>query len=249
MPLLRTAVLVLLVLGAAAGGQGAGRASAQGAPTGWDPRFNTPGVRFTVEEAAREILDGVTRVTYYPRTSGFPQGKTYVIWTWPLGAAPEKTDFQYRADAEGRLISRGAYPDWDDFAFAVDHFANGMPLRLAVLSTDQAVAAYVKAFPFPIEASDGFCHLQAELLSADGRSFAVSGEGFGPSEEVVVLSRFDGQASREAKAVLDDGSLPTIDITPNVPGKDSGSASLTVGGRFCAPTVHFEWGPPALKAQ
>ncbi len=135
------------------------------------------------------------------------------------------------------------------FNFFIREYVKGAPLRMIVISTDQTVKAFAEVYPFPIEANDGSCRLWVELISTQGTAFAIYGEGFGVEEEVTASSRSDGEIIRKTQQASPDGTLPVVIIAPAVVGKRSGTASFTVAGKSCAPTVNYEWGPPALKIQ
>jgi hypothetical protein len=213
--------------------------SAQEQPK-WDPKNATPGVQLNLKEVGREKVGGVTQVTYLVTASGLQDEKTYELWLRRPGDVLRITtdSGDFNADAFKRGIN-----------VHVSEYIRGAPLRFVVTSADQAMRAFVEIYPFPIEARDGSCHLWVEIISPQGTVFAIYGDGFGGDEEVTAISRSGGEIIGRAQKVSSDGTLPVNIVTPAVVGKQSGTAAFSVAGKSCAPTVNYEWGPPALKIQ
>ena len=55
---------------------------------------------------------------------------------------------------------------------------------IEVISEDGTVYASDRVYPFPIESSDRDCHVWAELISKNRKSFGIMGLGFMSNTEV-----------------------------------------------------------------
>jgi len=215
---------------------------------GWGPDSNTAGVQLALQEDRRDVAEGTTRVSYHLITSGFPDGKTYHISFWPFGAAPGvDSRSQIITDGAGNLTLGGLRLDTVNFVAL--RYAKGEPFRIGLISTDETVKAFAKAFPFPIEARDGSCHLWMELVTTDGDSFAVYGDGFDASDHVTYISTSGSEIIRGENVISSGGTLPPTIVSPAVVGQQSGMASLSVAGKSCVPIVNYAWGSPAMKIQ
>jgi len=224
------------------------RSDAQSRPE-WDPRANPPGVVLALVEQDRKVASGITDVLYAIRASGFPKDKTYALWFWDsFTPKPYLAESNFKVDESGQLVS-GRGMVLQKLSFHLSRFARGEPVRMAVISTDQTIKAYARAYPLPIEATDNRCHLWVELLAPTGKSFLIQGEGFEPGEEVTTLSTSGSEVIRKTQTVLADGTLDPATALPAVVGKDSGVAAFSVSAKSCAPTVQYEWGPPAMKVR
>jgi hypothetical protein len=209
-------------------------------PPKWaDRKSATPGVQLTLQEATRKHTPGGTEVTYRVMASGLPDDKTYQLWS----ANDEISSFKL---IDGNLDSDTLRGRID---YTIHGYLKGEPLAIIVTSTDRTVQAFADVYPFPIEGKDGSCRLWVELISHRGTAFAVHGEGFAADEDVTTSSRSDGEDIRKAEKAHSDGTLSVNIVAPAVVGKQSGTATFIAAGKSCAPTVNYEWGPPALKIQ
>ncbi len=206
----------------------------------WGSRYATPGVHLTLLEVKRTVLDSETEVTYKVQASGFPKGKTYTLWQTFTEGATKPLLSGFYVDDSGQLISEQKLP-LEQVPLRLRNFVDGERLEYGLISTDQTVRAFAKAVPFPIEARDGRCLLWLELISPEGNTFYVSGEGFQPGEWVTGVSRSEGEIRERKVKVSSDGTLPSWYLQPAVVGKVTGVASLTVTAKACNLAVQYRW--------
>lgn len=216
--------------------------SAQEPPKWSDPKNNTTGVELTLQETKREHTARGTEVTYVISASGLPDNKTYQLWFANNGIS-NFTRVPLPPDIGLAQFLR------EGVIYTIQQYVKGEPLRIILTSTDQAVRAYAEAYPFPIEAKDGPCRLWVQIISHQGTAFAIFGEGFGADEDVTTTSQSGSEVIKKEEKAHSDGTLPVNIIAPAVVGKQSGIATFNAAGKSCAPTVNYEWGPPALKPQ
>jgi formylglycine-generating enzyme required for sulfatase activity len=239
------------------------------APTNWGQN-PTSNARLELRESERKkarvdcLVACSTKITYHLESSGFPAGKTYTLWTMQSG--DQKVfpfDGGYSVDASGSLVcpekseQGGPVPGvapcrpsapLERTVLTFGNVAKGEPVDFAVVSTDGTVRAFARAYPFPIQAQDGKCTLTVELEDSKGTSFIIRGTGFGPSENLKTSSSFGKDAIEGTQQASPQGEL-AVAIHPELPGKHSGSATFAAAGNSCHPTVTYEWGKAATKAQ
>jgi len=166
----------------------------------------------------------------------------------------------YTAGEGGRLVCPAQSPaspppaaaahciSLDKLAIRVGAYHKGEPMDYAIISTDGAVRAYVRAYPFPIQAQDGKCTLTVEMENSNFTAFVVRGAGFVPDENVATSSSFGGDATGGTQQASAQGEF-VVALRADSPGKNSGSATFTATGKSCHPSVVYEWGKAAMKVQ
>lgn len=155
--------------------------------TRWGSEWATRGVRLVLEETARLKVEEKMDVIFRLRAEGVPKGVRLLVWHKSRGGRPVRVPGVYVGD-DGRLISVKDRKEAELHAWGL---ARGESYDLGAISADETVRAYVKAIPFPLEArGPGRMRVWAELASARGDAWLVSGEGFEPGEEVntVIMS-------------------------------------------------------------
>jgi hypothetical protein len=213
---------------------------------------NSPGVVLDLEETARITLkDGTPEVTYRISASGFPQSKTYSLWFDRVGEESRRFVDKLYVDDSGIMIVQEIKPDYDVpylpapmaevLPLTVDHFQPGEPVSISLISEDEEIKGHVKAFPIPIEDTDGSCRLYLELINPDRTAFAAWGEGFLPNEELATDSRSNGELIESRRDAEADGGFLEI-LLPEVQGKTAGSASYRVTSSYCSLKVEYDWG-------
>ena len=130
----------------------------------------------------------------------------------------------------------------------IDGYHKGEPMDYAIVSTDGAVRAYARGYPFPIQAQDGKCMLTVEMENSIFTSFVIRGAGFGPNEKVATSSSFGGEAAIGTQQTSPQGEF-AVPLRAEMPGKNSGSATFTATGNSCHPSVSYDWGKAATKVQ
>jgi hypothetical protein len=229
-------------------------------PPKWADRENaTPGVQLSLQETTREPYNGATRVIYRLALAGAPEDRTYqVFFVLPGETTAYWMGWRPNTDPAGvilchqKSIECPALPaaEINKKTFGVYRYPKGKAVRVMVASVDQSIKAFAEAFPFPLEARDGSCHLWAELIpDSQGRRFAFHGDGFPPGAKVVMSSRSGGEIQNRTINASNSGSLPPTIISPAAAGQTSGLASLTAIGPACLPAVTYQWGSPALAEQ
>ena len=122
----------------------------------------------------------------------------------------------------------------------------GEPVDFALVSQDQAVRAFARIVPFPLQVRDNGCSLSMEMLAPDGRQFGVRADGFNPNEEVVAISTIDGQTKQQKLKASNEGRFVAIlDATQVL--RAGGSASYRAAGKRCKPELTYGWGTAIKK--
>jgi len=225
---------------------------------GYNP---APSAHLALVETGRKNVKRGTGVTYRLEISGFPAGKTYMLWTMQSG--DHKTfpiQGPYLVDETGKFVcqdqpqpgghARGrsnCFP-LERVSIDIDNYHKGEPTDYMVTSTDGMVRAYARAYPFPIQAQDGKCTLNVEIANTKFTSFVVRGAGFEPGENIKTSSSFGNDATAGMQQASSQGDF-TVAIHADMPGKNSGSATFAATGSSCHTTVSYEWGKAAMKVQ
>lgn len=244
-----------------------------GVPVVWGEERATPGVQVTLEEETRTVQDGETTVIYIVKASGFPEGKSYVLFQRTGGVdGYVNTVNKFSIDQAGNLVGGEGRP-LEDFRFGVRGYAKGVACEVALASEDRTVQGVTRFFPFPIDArGEGPCHVSVERVSRSGYEFLIRGEGFEPNEKVKVVWPWNGKEIQNELETEADGRFQFLThhiilrsaltklprrlglllksriFTP-ITAKRRGLASFTFISRHCSLTVEYEWGPASLTSQ
>jgi hypothetical protein len=227
---------------------------------GYDP---APGARLELKEMERKTVNRHTELTYVLQSSGFPPGGPYVLWHMQSGdhlvrSFPNLSS--YTSGEGGKLAcpapaAAGTTPGagarcipLEKLSMRIDGYHKGEPLDYAIVSTDGAVRAYVRAYPFPIEAVDEKCTLTVEMENSNSTAFVIRGAGFGPNEKITTSSSFGGEAAGGTQQASAQGEF-AVALRAELPGKNSGSATFSASGASCHPSVTYDWGKAAMKVQ
>jgi hypothetical protein len=135
----------------------------------------------------------------------------------------------------------------DQIVLAATGYLTAEPYRLGLVSADAATAVYAEAFPFPMETRSDSLSLHLELARADGLQFAVVGEGYPPGQEIGVTLRSDDRSTGYKMTVPVEGRFRIV-VYPQVAGKRSGFASITVEHGKRRLTLDWPWGEGALRS-
>jgi hypothetical protein len=217
----------------------------------------TTGAHLDLVETGRKNVKNRTQVSYRFAVSGFPAGKTYMLWT--MQSVDHKTypmQGPYLADATGKLVCEEQTPSrgrsrcfsLDHVSIDIDNYHKGEPTDYMVTSTDGTVRAYARAYPFPILAQDGKCSLNVELEDTKFTSFVIRGAGFEPGENVKTSSSFGSEATAGTEQASPTGEFAAA-THADLSGANSGSATFAATGSSCRPVVTYEWGKAAKKVQ
>ena len=227
---------------------------------GYDP---APGARLELKEIQQKTVKGHTQLTYLLQSSGFPAGGAYVLWHMQSGDHAVRSFANltgYTTAEGGKLVCPGPSPagappaagahciSLEKLLIQIDGYHKGEPMDYAIVSTDGAVRAYARGYPFPIQAQDGECSLTVEMENSNFTAFVIRGAGFGASENVATSSSFGGEAAGGTQQASSQGEF-AVALRAELPGKNSGSATFTATGKSCHPSVSYEWGKAATKVQ
>lgn len=236
-----TFILIAGLAGCATGTQTAKLAP----PAQWGVQHATPGTRIALEKRGDTSFDGRHVVVYGMQADGFPQNKTYVIWSRWLNGKMLPLE-RVRSDHGGNLIAPGGMP-LNKMSFNFRQMYKGEPIEIAIVSSDGMVKAFTGSIPFPLKAeAKAGCSLTMQMLAPVGRRFVIAGNGFQAGEEVATMSRMsDKGQGRKLKASDKGGFIGTIDA--DEPGKAGGPASFRAAGKACSVTLQYEWGTAMKK--
>jgi hypothetical protein len=228
---------------------------------GYDP---APDAHLELKEIERKTVKGHTQLIYLLQSSGFPREGTYVLWHMQSGDHVARSFANlsgYTAAEGGKLAcpgpsfagtpppSAGAHCiPLEKLFIRIDGYHKGEPMDYAIISTDGAVRAYVRGYPFPIQIQDGKCTLTVEMENSNFTSFVIRGAGFAPNEKITTSSSFGGEAAAATHQASAQGEF-VVALRAELPGKNSGSATFTATGQSCHPSVSYEWGKAATKVQ
>jgi len=214
---------------------------------------NTPGVELATHEGPRQHTSSGTLVICNILGRGFPADKTYDLWFWSLGKKPEKAMQGVSFDKRGLLVCSGKPGSCkgegaDDAINIQAKAALGEPKRFGVVSTDGKVSGFIEAVPFPIEAKDKSCNVSVVRQSQLAESVILRGSGFPPHESVAVQKQPAGNVTMESPTAGGDGTWQEI-VEVEVPGQNSGTATIKASGKSCSVSVSFNWGEGSNQHQ
>lgn len=218
-------------------------------PDWWRLAQATPSAALLVHETNRVQMEGKTAVRIGFEMRGVPPDKRYEFWTSSADGLTVKI-WDLAADPTGRLAwlrKDGSFgPQFNDLRMTLPGFVRGERMEFALVSTDRTIRTFAKFIPFPIEARQGRCHISLELLTPT--TFLLHGEGFEPGEEVVGISRSDGEVIEDKLTASVDGTIGPGAILPAAISRLY-KANITVRARSCSVSLDYAWGPAALVKQ
>lgn len=182
-------------------------------------------------------------VNYELRGSGFPQDKKYELWLGISFQKPVHTKFVFHVNSMGEIVNEAGRIS----RFSVGNYHKGEPCSVGLISTDGSIKAFAKVYPFPLQASDGPCHLTLEMLTSDGKTFGVIGRGFPPNRVVESVSQSGSEVIRGQQQVNKNGDFGAVVLPANVSGDTR--ASYGINSSACKVKVDYEWGGAALVPQ
>ena len=211
----------------------------------WGPAISTPGMTLTLRETARSS-EGTT---FRLQTTGTPRDKIYSLVSWPVTEKSPITLAQgVTLNASGVGICSGRTPDNcgsidkpDDPIDLEMHSIPGEPVRLGLVSSDNAVMVFAKIVPVPLAAKDRGCNIDAVLLTAGAEAVEIEGDGFPPNSELTVVSVSEKESRQDAKLAGADGTFSMVDL-PYIEGRDHGKLTVTLKSSKCSPTLTIPWG-------
>jgi hypothetical protein len=216
----------------------------------WSEKFNTAGAKLVLNETGRTRSNGQTTVTYNIFASGLPLDARYVLWTRLVGSDPRPAADALLND-DGRVVSQLADPEHQipEDPINLKVFAGrGEPKQFRLISSDGKFSAFTQIIPFPIEASDGSCHLSAIMTGANYLGVLISVAGLQPGEELLIDTRSDQEAGQTKGKATDRGTYDS-NLFPFVKGKRSGKVQFSVTAKSCKVAVELPWGEGSYQLQ
>lgn len=213
----------------------------------------TPGVTLVAHEEPREHTDKGTVLWYNLIGKGFPDGVVYALWRWVPGKSPEPLIRGVSFDKRGVLVCSGKL-DYckgsgsDDPVNLKTTAARGEMKRLAVVSEDGKIAAFVDTVPFPIEASDKSCKLSVTRSSPLADAVVVRATGLKGNQPLTVTTRYGTAEAKEKLMSGSDGTWQELVHAPDAQ-QPSGKALISVSDGFCSVSVAYAYGPGSNQPQ
>ncbi len=203
--------------------------TAQTVPTRdqWGEKYNSPGAKLTYKEIDRSSVQGRTVITYNLFASGLPRNEHYVLCALNVGADPRSVTDAY-LNEEGKVVNVLADPVHnvaEDPINAKVFGGKGEPIQFALISDDERLRAFAQIIPFPIEETNGPCHLSAIETGPLYYGMFVRVTGLQPNEELTLEWRSENEGA-QTKAKADDQGSYNAALLPSVKGKRSGGGSI-----------------------
>ncbi|HEU5182065.1 MAG TPA: hypothetical protein VFW45_14870 [Candidatus Polarisedimenticolia bacterium] len=221
---------------------------------------NSPGVELKLKEMSREKRGKVTFVHYKLSATGFNPGKELSLYSWVWSTKNGNlSQSGFRVDDAGKVACPQPEPPkvsetpktqcqagLEENDINAIGFLAGQVYMLGLISPDGEQKGFVEVIPFPIEAEDRGCRLQAKRLSLNADTWLIEGDGFKPEEAIHYAFKGPG-GSYEASAKLKETGKVAFTITPPDSGTLHGSVTVTVEASACKPVLRFKWGISAIE--
>jgi hypothetical protein len=219
------------------------RAQAPPGQNGWGEQFNTANSKLVLKETGRSRSNGHTVVTYNLFASGLPLDVEYTLWTRLVGNKP-----QVAADAilnrEGKLVSQLSDPEHHTVEDPIDlkvFAGKGEPKQFGLISRDGKLRSFAEVIPFPIESTDGPCHLSAVMTAPNYLGVFITITGFQSNEDLLVDTRSDHEGGQSRAKATDRGTYDSA-LFPSVKGLRSGTVRFSAVGKSCKVSFELPWG-------
>lgn len=213
-------------------------------------KYNTGGANLVVKEAGRDRSDGQTIVTYNLIASGLPKDSRYTLWTQTIGSEPQPA-----ADAllneDGKAVSQIADSEHNVAEDPIDLrvvAGRGEPKQFGLISIDGKFRAFARVVPFPIEVSDGPCHLSAVMTAPNYSGVIVTVTGLQRGEDLLIKTRSDHEGGERNEKATDSGAYLSL-LLPFVKGKRSGRVQFDLNAKSCTIGIELPWGEGSYKLQ
>jgi hypothetical protein len=216
----------------------------------WGEKFNTAGVELILKETGRSRVSGKTVVAYSLFASGLPLDAHYTLWTRLLGSDPQVAAEALLND-EGKVVSQLADPEHGIVEDPIDlkvFGGRGEPKQFGLISKDGKFRAFAQVVPFPIESSDGPCHLSAVMTGRNYYGVFIGITGLQPGEDLVIDTHSDSEGGGRKGKATDQGTYDSA-LFPFVKGKRSGRVRFNVKANSCNVSVELPWGEGSYELQ
>jgi hypothetical protein len=217
----------------------------------WGAKYNSVGASLVLKEAGRDRINGRTVITYHLFAAGLPADSGYVLWTRPIGGAPQDLGDVFLSK-DGLVVTRLANAAKGITENPVElkvSAARGEVKQIALVGAENAdQKAFGDIIPFPLDRVADRCHISAIMVDRDYSGVMVNISGLPPNEEFQ-LEQHSGNEGGKAKVTADiNGNYRTL-IFPFVKGQESGSLHLKVAAKQCAAELEVPWGKGSYVLQ
>lgn len=189
-------------------------------------------------------------ITYNLYESGLPKAKHYALWNLNLGLKPRQLTDAYLND-NGKVVNVLADVNRhvaEDPIDLVVFGGKGEPFQFAIISSDGQFRAFTEIVPFPIEQTEGPCHLSAIEAGPNYSGVIMRLTGLQPNEELQINSQSDKQSAQSKSKADDQGRYNTV-FFPIIKGMRSGIARFSLVSNSCKVHLEFPWGEGSYQFQ
>lgn len=237
----------------------------------WGKPMSAPGMSLTLKQIDRKQTPTGTELSYHLIGTGFTPDMQLTLLRWPLDHQIESVMSGIVVNADGTAVCGIAAPGpsapTDAHPVATTKVpsctrtmkpgtpititttvAKGEAIRVALVATDQKHGAAGNIIPFPIEGQDRGCKLDVVLGSKNADLVLVEGYGF-MHDKTYTLGSESYSTKQDLNAVINPEGHFVTALLPMIPGHTNGNTVVYYQSSTCTPTVSFDWGPGAYKAQ
>jgi len=221
--------------------------------TNWDHApampLNPQGLHLRFAQFDKRKTANDNAVVYRAYASGAPTGQRYSLVSWTVGEPLQSVVAEVWLNERGLLMCSKPTSEQQNADSVSEHdeinlviqAGKGEPKRFALVSEDQKLLVPGTLVPYPIEAKDKACSVQALLASPHGEAFLLQGSGFPRQTTVNVESISAGERQTGNFQSSVTGEL-TATVFPFVEGKDSGVAEVHLSTPDCKLDLKLPWG-------
>ena len=226
----------------------------------WDHAPATPinpqGIHLCFVQFDKRKVGGHNMVVYRGYAPGVATDQQYALITWPIGGQMQIVANQVWINNHGLLMcaqptkeeqNADSVSEKDEIDFVVEA-GKGEPKRFALVSQDPKLVIPGTLVPYPLEAKDKACSMQALLAGPHGEAFILEGSGFAPQAEVKLDSVSAGEHQTGTFHSSPTGQLTTT-ILPFVEGKDHGVAEVHLSAPDCNLSLKLPWGKDSYHVE
>jgi hypothetical protein len=221
-----------------------------GAGNEWGEKFNTPNAGLVLKETGRSRLNGRTVVAYNLFASGLPLDAQYTLWMRLVGNEPQAASDALLND-QGKAVSQRADTERHiaEDPINLKVFAGkGEPKQFGLISNDGKFRAFAQVIPFPIESSDGPCHLSAVMTGPNYIGVFIEITGLLPGEDLLIDTRSDHEGGQTKGKATVQGAYDSA-LFPFVKGERSGRVRFNVTAKSCKIGIELPWGERSYELQ
>jgi hypothetical protein len=227
----------------------------------WDSgapgKTNPDGLHFKFVRIDEADMNHGHYVRYRVFVPGAPESEKYSLGVWKIGT--KVTDLQIIANevfvnSKGLLMAHKPRPDQEDkdVVESADEIeaalqpARGEPVRLVLSNPKKTLLFTGSIVPYPVEARDANCRLEARLATEEGQAILVYADGLPPSSDVPFNSVSEGESHPGNMHVDGNGHAVTVDL-PYVVGKETGLLKESISIKGCSVSVEIPWGKGSYR--